>query len=129
TSVLDALTRQADLPLWTIFGGSSGALETDCTIPINSADASTAIAHATRSASEIARRGFRVIKTKVGGSSSALDLDRIEAIHRAAPEIAITLDANGAFNASTALAFLADLDRRGIVPLLFEQPVATDDLA
>ena len=128
TAVVDAFARQAGVPLWAFFGGSSFRLDTDFTIPINSIDPATAVAHAARSARDIAARGFRVIKTKVGGSSATLDLNRLEAIHEAAPGLAIILDANGGFDAPTALAFLDDLQRRNIVPLLFEQPVAKADL-
>jgi L-alanine-DL-glutamate epimerase-like enolase superfamily enzyme len=98
------------------------ALETDMTITAGS------IEHAAESARSIAARGIKTIKIKIGGAPD-LDRARISAIHAAFPEAPLILDGNCGYDASGALALLAQLRSDGIAVALFEQPVARDDLA
>jgi L-alanine-DL-glutamate epimerase-like enolase superfamily enzyme len=123
TAVLDALTRRARMPLSAFFGGAEGALVTDVTIPTGSAGEARTEAAARASA------GFSRLKVKVGGARAGEDVARLEAIHEAAPHAALMLDANGGLSAEAALDLLAALRARGIVPILFEQPVPGHDLA
>jgi L-Ala-D/L-Glu epimerase len=129
TAILDALTRQAQMPLWAFFGGVTTRLETDMTVTIQSAmSPEEAIAHAARSAREIRERGIRSIKTKVGTGNHDLDLARIVAIRDSAPDATLILDGNCGFaGAEEALRLLRDLEAKGIRPALFEQPVKEDD--
>jgi L-Ala-D/L-Glu epimerase len=120
TAVLDALTRRAGLPLWAFFGGAERSLVTDVTLPIASVDEARAEA-----AARVAE-GFGRLKVKVGGEA---DLARILVVHEAAPGAELMLDGNGGLSAEAALDLLADLRGRGILPILFEQPVPGDDLA
>ncbi len=122
TALLDALTRQARMPLWAFFGGAGTGLETDMTITAGS------IEHAAQSAHAIAARGIHTIKIKIGGSPS-LDLQRIAAVHRAVPDAPLILDGNCGYDAGSALALLDDLHEQGVPIALFEQPVARDDIA
>ncbi|HEX6289195.1 MAG TPA: dipeptide epimerase [Herpetosiphonaceae bacterium] len=121
TALLDALTRQAGIPLWAFFGGACTELETDMTITAGS------IEHAAQSARSIAARGIRTIKIKIGGSPD-LDLARIAAIHAAVPDAPLVLDGNCGYDASGALALLEHLRAANIPIALFEQPVTRYDL-
>lgn len=122
TALLDALTKQAGMPLWAFFGGASTELETDMTITAGS------IAHAAQSARKIVERGIHTIKIKIGGAP-ALDLQRIKAIHAAAPDAPLILDGNCGYDADGALALLEDVRAANIPIALFEQPVTRFDLA
>lgn len=121
TALLDALTRQARMPLWAFFGGASTELETDMTITAGSVE------HAAQSARAIMRRGIRTIKIKIGGEP-AQDLDRIAAIHAAARNAPLILDGNCGYDADGALDLLAQLKAANIPIALFEQPVTRYDL-
>ncbi len=121
TAILDALTRQAQLPLWAFFGGVSTSLETDMTIPTGTVD------DATVAALDIRDRGITTLKVKIGSGSLALDLERIVAIHAVVPDSPLILDGNGGLTADTALELLGALHMQDITPLLFEQPVPKDD--
>lgn len=120
TAVLDALTRRARTPLWAFFGGASTSLETDMTITTGSVEQAAAAARA------ILARGIRTIKVKIGSGDLTQDIERVTAIHAAAPAAPLILDGNCGFSADTALQLLAVLDQRGIAPALFEQPVRKD---
>jgi L-alanine-DL-glutamate epimerase-like enolase superfamily enzyme len=122
TAVLDALTRQAHMPLWAFFGGIATTLETDMTITTGS------VAQADADARAILTRGISMIKVKIGSGDMQLDLERVLAIRAAAPESPLILDGNCGYSADGALQLLALLHERKIVPALIEQPVAKDDL-
>jgi L-Ala-D/L-Glu epimerase len=122
TAILDALTRQARLPLWAFFGGASAELETDMTITAGSVE------HAAQSARSIAARGIKTIKIKIGGAPD-LDRARVAAIHAAVPDAPLILDGNCGYDAAGALALLAQLRADDIPIALFEQPVTRYDLA
>lgn len=71
--------------------------------------------------------GFKGMKTKVGGLSIAEDVARVRALREAiGPDIHLMVDANEAYNATTAIRLgqqLADLDL-----VWFEEPVNAQDL-
>lgn len=129
TALLDALTRRARLPLWSFFGGVASTLETDVTITTGS------IAAAARAAREIVARGVTTIKIKIGAGDPETttirtmehDLARIVAVRDEAPDARLILDGNCGYTADDALRLLDMLNVHGIVPVLFEQPVAKDD--
>jgi L-alanine-DL-glutamate epimerase-like enolase superfamily enzyme len=67
---------------------------------------------------------------KVGGAAGAAhDLERVEAIHRAAPDAPLILDGNAGVSRGAARELVQGLKTRGIVPALLEQWLAKDDLA
>jgi L-alanine-DL-glutamate epimerase-like enolase superfamily enzyme len=121
TAMLDALTRQARMPLWAFFGGFSTYLETDMTITTGTA------AQAVQAAHDIRQRGIHVLKIKVGSGDISLDLERVLAVHEAAPDSPLILDGNCGYSASTALHLLEALYLHGTLPALFEQPVPGHD--
>ena len=123
TALLDALTRQAGMPLWAFFGGVSTSLETDMTVTTGSVEQARADARA------ILARGISMIKIKIGSGDLELDLARVIAIGQEAPQSALILDGNCGYTADAALCLLALLHERGIKPALLEQPLAKDDLA
>jgi L-alanine-DL-glutamate epimerase-like enolase superfamily enzyme len=117
TALLDALTRQAHMPLWAFFGGVQTRLETDMTITTGTTE------QARSAAQDIVQRGIHTIKIKVGSGDSALDLERILAVHAVAPAVPLILDGNCGYSGDTALALLDTLRQRNVQIALFEQPV------
>lgn len=72
-------------------------------------------------------KGAKAVKMKIGGSSLAVDLDRIDAVRDAiGSDISILVDANNAYNRIDALKIGRELDRRDIY--WFEEPLSPDDL-
>lgn len=122
-ALLDALLRRQDMPLWSFFGGSSTALETDMTITAGDAQ------HTARAARAIADRGIETIKVKVGALSPEEDVQRLATIHQALPQARLLADANGGYTAAQALAFLQAVASAQIPLLLLEQPLPREDWA
>ena len=121
-ALLDAYTKMLDVPLYRFLGGINNKIETDYTIDIVPPDIAKV------NASSLAKKGYRVLKTKVGKNLSD-DIDRILAIKDGAPGCGITLDANQGFSPCEAVHFLEELSKINIRPVLFEQPVIKTDLA
>jgi L-alanine-DL-glutamate epimerase-like enolase superfamily enzyme len=121
-ALLDALTRSFGISLAHFFGGTGAPLTTDLTITAGDR------AHAERSAIAAWKRGMRTLKVKIGAASWREDADRLEAIHRAAPEAKLVIDANGGYDAEAALSLLGAARRAGVPIELFEQPVPAADL-
>lgn len=120
-ALLDALTKSLNIPLYKFLGGVTNKIETDYTVDIVPPSV------AKTNAEKLAKRGYRVLKTKVG-KNLRQDIDRILAIKSGAPECAITLDANQGFTPCEAVHFLEELEKNNIRPVLFEQPVIKTDL-
>lgn len=122
TALLDALCRAAGIPMWAWWGGgASGPLETDVTIPI------LPLPRALELARQWYGRGFRAFKLKIGAQIEA-DVERVLRIAEACPEVRFLLDANQGFTPDEAVAVLHKLHRLGERVLLFEQPVAKNDI-
>jgi L-alanine-DL-glutamate epimerase-like enolase superfamily enzyme len=121
TAILDALTRHARIPLWAFFGGAGISLETDMTVTTGSVEQAAAAAR------EILARGIRTIKIKIGGGGIAADVERVRAIHNAAPDTPLILDGNGGYTADYALELMAVLKSNEVPVALLEQPVPRDD--
>jgi len=120
-ALLDAFTRTLDVPLYRFFGGVERRIETDYTIDIVPPET------AKKDAARLAGEGYRILKIKVG-SDPEEDIDRLLAICDGAPGCRVTVDANQGFTPAQAVGFMRELDKRDIHPVLFEQPVARDDL-
>lgn len=121
TAMLDALTRHAQMSLHTFFGGVEDALVTDVTLPTGSVE------EAAREAEVWSRAGFSRLKVKIGGAAMGHDIERVLAAHAAAPSAALMLDGNGGLTADAALGVVRTLAKKGVRPILFEQPVPRDD--
>ena len=120
-ALLDAFTKSLDIPLYQFLGGAENQLETDYTVDIVTAEIARA------SAFKLEKKGYRLIKTKVGKNLND-DIDRILAIREGAPGCGIMLDANQGYSPREALHFLEELEKKHIRPELFEQPVVKHDL-
>jgi L-alanine-DL-glutamate epimerase-like enolase superfamily enzyme len=116
----DARARQRGEP---IFPHGDRQLRTDVTIPIGPLDECTADARAWM------ERGFTRLKVKIGGAGVEDALLRVLAVHRGAPNAELMLDGNAGMTAKDAIALVRQLASRGVTPILFEQPVAKEDLA
>jgi L-alanine-DL-glutamate epimerase-like enolase superfamily enzyme len=120
-ALLDAFTKSLNIPFYKFLGGTDNKIETDYTIDIVPSDI------AKINAARLAKKGYRVLKTKVG-KNLVDDINRILAIKDGAPDCGITLDANQGFSPCEAVHFLEELEKNHIRPVLFEQPVIKTDL-
>jgi L-alanine-DL-glutamate epimerase-like enolase superfamily enzyme len=122
TAILDALCRHRGIPLWDIWGGLDvRSRETDVTIPITDLDRTVTLAH------EWHARGFRQLKMKVGIDVDQ-DIRRLEAIHRALPDVHFITDANQGYTPDECRIFVKAVEHFGGRIVLLEQPVAKLDL-
>ncbi len=121
-ALLDAYTKSLGMPFYRFLGGTENKIETDYTIPIVPA------AEAKVRARKLAAEGFRIIKTKVGNNHSE-DVDRVLAINDGAPQCGILIDANQGYTPKAALRFINEVQKQGVYPVMFEQPVLKSDLA
>jgi L-Ala-D/L-Glu epimerase len=114
----DLAGRRAGQPVWQLLGAADApAVEVNATIAADDLDA------VRRSASDARGAGFRCVKVKVGLDD---DVDRVAAVREAGgPEMAIRLDANGAWSVEQAIASMRELEPFGIE--LCEQPAADAD--
>lgn len=120
-ALMDAYTKSLDIPLCKFMGGAEDKIETDYTIDIVPPDI------AKLNAEKLSRKGYKTLKTKVGKKLIA-DIDRILAIKDGAPNCRLMLDANQGYSPVQAVHFLEELEKKGIRPELFEQPVLKYDL-
>jgi L-alanine-DL-glutamate epimerase-like enolase superfamily enzyme len=104
--------RRSGEPVWKLLGASAAApVEVNATIAGGDPMAAAAAAR---------DAGFSCVKVKVGLGD---DADRVAAIRKAAgPDLAIRLDANGAWSVEQAIAALRELEPFGIE--LCEQPAS-----
>lgn len=122
TAVLDAYCRVYELPLSNLFGGAPTTIRTDLTIPILGAEA------AAEQAAQAAAAGFEHLKIKTG-TDVVTDIERVVAVHDAAPDAVLTVDANQGWTPKETHRFATELTDRDIDLALLEQPVHKDDLA
>ncbi|MDQ2645580.1 MAG: dipeptide epimerase [Myxococcota bacterium] len=122
TALLDAFTRHHRVSLWSYFGGAETELVTDITIPTGDRERATTLAK------RAVLQGFGTLKIKIGGAAPELDVERVLAVHAAAPEAKLVLDANESLSARETLELLGALGtaRRSVV--LLEQPTPAADL-
>ena len=123
TAMLDALCRAMGIPLWAFWGGAfSSPPETDITLPL------IEIGRCLELSNHWFNSGFRTFKLKVG-SNLEQDIERIRLISEHFPQVSFILDANQGFTEDEALRFMREVLSLDCRVLLFEQPVARDDLA
>jgi L-alanine-DL-glutamate epimerase-like enolase superfamily enzyme len=122
TAVIDAYCHALNIPMWKLWGGTDvRARETDITIPIADLDKTVALARGWYT------KGFRLFKMKVGNDAEN-DIRRLEAVHRALPDISFIGDGNQGFSRQDCLKFAQGVKRFGGTMVLLEQPVVRDDL-
>jgi len=120
-AILDAFCKSLGVPLYRYLGGAAVRIETDVTIPICPPD------QARRQTIELAARGFRQFKIKVGKDPEE-DMARVMAVHEGAPNCVFNIDANQGFTPQQAVEFAKDMLARGLKLQLLEQPVEAADL-
>lgn len=120
-AMFDALCKSVGMPVYAYLGGAPLRIETDATIPIVPPE------HARALAQELASRGFRMFKVKIG-KDEAEDEARAVAIGEGVPGCSLILDANQAFKPTQAVDFTRRLLNRGMKIRLLEQPVDAIDL-
>ena len=115
----DLLGLAAGMPLYRLLGGYRNKIQTSATVPLGSLAESMEIAQMR------ARHGFRMLKIK-GGIDPHEDIRRVDAIHRALPDLVLRLDADGGYSVQDAL----DISRvLGDWVEMLEQPTPGDDLS
>jgi len=117
----DLIAQREGVPLARLLGGAKALAE----VPANAAIPRVDPARAAALAREAVERGAGTLKLKVGGASLEEDVARLRAVREAAgPAARIRVDANGAWDAETAILAL-----RALAPFdleFAEQPVAAD---
>jgi L-alanine-DL-glutamate epimerase-like enolase superfamily enzyme len=113
--IWDLAGRRAGRPVWHLLGALDAA-----EVAVNWTIAAGDRAGAAREASQAREAGFSCVKVKVGIGDDAGRLAAVRAV--AGPEMAIRIDANGAWSVGEALASLAALEPVGIE--LCEEPVS-----
>jgi L-Ala-D/L-Glu epimerase len=113
----DIASQNAGLPLFAFLGGQNKkTLKTDYTVSLGEAEQMVA------EALEIKKRGFEVIKVKLGGDPEK-DIFRIQAIREAiGNEIPLRLDANQGWNSESAIRVLNQVSECNIQ--FCEEPIA-----
>jgi L-alanine-DL-glutamate epimerase-like enolase superfamily enzyme len=114
----DLLSLAAGMPLYRLLGGYRNCIQTSITIPIAPVKESVAMA------CERASRGFRKLKIK-GGLDPEEDVQRVQAVRRALPNLTLRLDADGGYSVQQALDVARAL--KDVLEML-EQPTPADDL-
>lgn len=124
TAALDAQAKARGLPLAALLADRAPA----AAVAVNATIGEPDDAKAVTSAQSALTRGFRTIKLKIGiGRSAEAEVRRVAAIREAiGPDIALRLDANGAWAADYAITILRQLAAFDIEYV--EQPVPADDL-
>jgi L-Ala-D/L-Glu epimerase len=122
TAFFDAWCRGMGIPLWGLWGGADvQRRETDVTLPIGP------LAQVVEMAQVWYARGFRIFKMKIGLEVDE-DIRRIEAVCAACPHSKFVLDANAGFSLEEASECMKAMERLHLPVLLFEQPVAREDV-
>ncbi len=119
-ALYDAMCAEAGLPAWSLFGGATPDVETDVTLALTP--------DTEKRAAEMAAKGFRRFKVKLGRADPDDDLRTLRAVLDAVPDAVFRLDANQAFTADEATAFVERAIGAGARIECLEQPVAKDDL-
>jgi L-Ala-D/L-Glu epimerase len=126
-AVLDAVTRLRGVAMFRALAGGEHAgdaqrrFHSDITIPIH------APAYMGKLAEGWRNKGFSCFKIKVGIHLEH-DLEGIRAIRQRVPDARFRIDANGGYDARTALSFFERSTHEGAIIECFEQPCARDDL-
>lgn len=121
----DILGKKAKLPVYKLLGGVKDHI---------SAYASAGYYQEGKGLDELAsemaeyrKLGFKAVKMKVGGESLETDVERVKTAREAlGPDIKLAVDANNAWEYTTALRFAQAIEKYDI--FFFEEPLSSDDL-
>jgi len=116
----DIMGKTARRPLFELLGGYRQEVLTDITLGIKEPE------EMAKDAVKVVRKGFRVLKVKVGVTPEE-DFERIQEIRKAVgPNVAIRIDANQGWTVRQAIEVLKKLERLNVE--FVEQPVKADDI-
>ena len=116
----DLIAKHYGVPLYKLLGDAKTKIETDYTIGIKSPE------EASKEAAELARKGFRIIKVKLGEGKEA-DIQRVRSVREAVgPKVRIRVDANQGWDFETAREIIREIAKYDIE--LVEQPLKHYDL-
>ncbi|EPD51057.1 O-succinylbenzoate synthase [Paenisporosarcina sp. HGH0030] len=119
----DLLGQLAGIPLVTLLGGYRDTLETDFTVSVNDAE------EMAEDAARYVKKGFNVLKIKVGIDDIEKDVERIRAIReKIGYETKLRLDANQGWEAKEAVRAIGQMEDAGLEIELIEQPVKANDI-
>ncbi|GAA0248673.1 dipeptide epimerase [Haladaptatus pallidirubidus] len=121
TAILDAYCRDREMALSELFGGSPRPVTTDLTISILPPE------EANDRAARAVEEGFDSLKVKTG-TTVERDVARVAAVHDAAPDAELAVDANQGWTPKETVRFADELESQGIDCSLIEQPVPADDV-
>lgn len=121
-AALDAQAKAAGEPLYRHLGGQS----TVESVPVNATVGDGSLEETARTVAAAVDAGFPAVKVKVGVRSIEQDLERVAAVRETAPDVALRLDANGAWSRAEAAAAFDALASYDIAYV--EQPLPADDL-
>lgn len=120
-ALYDLYAKSCHKPLYKILGGNRNVIETDLTISVNN------IEEMVRDSLEAVKRGFHILKVKVG-KESRKDVERIRAIRQAVgPDIQIRVDANQGWSPKEAVYNIRQMEDALLNIELVEQPVKAHD--
>lgn len=127
SAIWDLIGKAESKPVWALLMGTGREHVPSYASSVYIADPETMVAEAV----EQVERGFDTVKVKIGRSRSkaglAADIEALEAIRAAVGDrIELVVDANGEYDAATAIRLARDLERLDIG--WFEEPVPPDDL-
>lgn len=120
-ALYDIQGKYLDMPISQLLGGAQrDSIETIKNVGVDSVEASAALAQ------KYVAAGYRAVKLRVG-KDAALDLARVRAVRAAVgDDIRIRVDANQAWDPTSALAAIARMDEYGLHSV--EQPCAFWDV-
>ncbi|WP_108670251.1 mandelate racemase/muconate lactonizing enzyme family protein [Peribacillus acanthi] len=122
-ALYDCIAQNCKLPLYHFLGGYRNELETDFTVSVNSPE------EMGEDAVQYVKKGFTVLKVKVGKDEASLDFDRIKKIReQVGKDIKIRLDANQGWNPKESIRIIRKMEDAGLNIELVEQPVLAADI-
>ncbi len=125
-ALFDARARSEEVSLASFLAGPNG--HTSDAVPVNATvgdageeETADAVEHAVAS-------GYDCVKLKVGVGGVERDVERLVAAREASSDVALRVDANGAWTTEEATRFVGGVSERGIDLAYVEQPLAPDDV-
>jgi o-succinylbenzoate synthase len=116
-ALLDACLRSTARSLADWMPPAVTTIDTDITLPVCQIDEALGFVD------EAVRKGFRILKVKIGGRRLHEDLAIIADLRATFPTLELILDANCAYDYDTAFQLLARLDAAGVSVSALEQPL------
>lgn len=122
-ALYDCISQHCGLPLYQFLGGYKDKIETDFTVSVNGPE------EMGEDAVSYVKKGFNVLKVKVGKDYPTKDVERIQEIRRrVGKDIKIRLDANQGWPVKDAIRVIRKMEDLQLNIELVEQPVKAFDI-